>query len=236
MATLEPFADFIGVTVPFGEWADLRADLVPELEGIGMSVERDEPRLKLWRAGDDARGTVQERVMGQVVAIGISGTVCAGLRVAARMRAVLSAVAARPHRVTRLDASLDLKLDAAPVIAAITAKGRRGELSLTRKRIAPTAVETHLGLRVDGVETGTVYCGSKSADARMVVYDKRHERICRKLPDAGDQVRFECRLRSGVGITLRDCDQPGPVFWHHAAPDFLDCPPGTLPWSPAAEG
>ena len=52
----EPFADFIGVTVPKGEWADLHAELVPEFEGLGMSLERDEERVKLWRAGGDGGG------------------------------------------------------------------------------------------------------------------------------------------------------------------------------------
>ena len=47
-----------------------------------------------------------------------------------------------------------------------------------------------MSLRSDGVESGTVYCGGKTAAARMVVYDKRHERASRKLPDTGDLTRF----------------------------------------------
>ena len=236
MATPEPFADFIGVTVPTGEWSDLHAELVPELEGLGMSLEVDSDQVKLWRTGGDGYGTVQEKRIGQVWAIGVSGTVCAGLRAARRMQTFLAAVGSRPHRVTRLDATLDVVEDAAPVIARIAAAGRRGELSLTRKAIAPNTVETHLGLRVDGVESGTVYCGSKSAEARMVVYDKRHERMSRKLPDIGHLTRYECRLRGGLGITLRDCSVPGPVFWHHVAPDFLPRPDGVEAWTPGAVG
>ena len=232
----EPFADFIGVTVPKGEWEDLHAELVPEFEGLGMSLERDEDRVKLWRAGGDGWGTIREELRGQVWAVGISGTVCAGLRVAKRMHAVLAALGARPHRVTRLDASLDIVEDAAPVVARIAAAGRRGELALTRKSIAPNTVETHLGLRVDGVESGTVYCGSRSAEARMVVYDKRHERMSRKLPDIGHLTRYECRLRGGLGLSLRDCAEPAPVFWHHVAPDFLPRPPGIAEWVPGGEG
>lgn len=236
MATPEPFADFIGVTVPLGEWADLHSELVPEFEGLGMSLEVDTDGLKLWRAGGDGWGTVQEKRVGQVWAIGVSGTVCAGLRAARRMQSFLAAVAARPHRVTRLDASLDLPVDAAPIVADVAARGRRGELALTRKSIPARTVETHLGLRVDGVESGTVYCGSKLAEARMVVYDKRHERISRRLPDIGDMVRYECRLRGGLGITLRDCAVPGPVFYHHASPDFLPAPDGVESWAPGAVG
>lgn len=230
MGTPEPFADWIGVTVPHGEFDYLHEELAPEFEGMGMSLEVNTEKLKLWRVGGDGYGTIREERIGQVWAIGLSGTVCAGLRVAQRMQAVLAAVWSRPHRVTRLDASLDLPVDAAPVVARVTAAGRRGELALTRKRIEPRTVETHLSLRCDGVESGTVYCGSKTAEARMVVYDKRHERICRKLPDIGNLTRFECRLRGGLGITLRDCMEPMAVFWHHVAPDFLDLPDGVPAW------
>ncbi len=232
----EPFADFIGFTVPVEESAGLAMELRPELEGLGMSLERNDERVQLWRSGGDGWGTVKQEVRGKVWAVGISGTVCAGLRVAGRLASLLAAVGARPHRVTRLDAAVDVREDAAPVVARITAAGRRGELALTRKRIAPTSVDTHLGLRVDGVESGTVYCGGKSADARMVVYDKRHERLSRKLPDVGNLTRYELRLRSGMGISLRDCIEPAAVFWHHAAPDFLPAPADAPAWVPAGEG
>lgn len=235
MATPEPFADYIGVTVPFGDGPSLHADLSPELEGLGLVLERDDDSVKLWRAADST-GTVREERRGSVWCVGLSGQVCAGLRAAKRFSAVLGAIACRPHRVTRLDASLDLPVDAAPIVAEIARKGRAGELALTRKRVAPTTVETHLGLRVDGVESGTVYCGSRSADARMVVYDKRHERLSRKLPDIGHLTRYECRLRGGLGITLRDCASPTAVFWHHVAPDFLPRPPDAPQWLPHAEG
>lgn len=70
----------------------------------------------------------------------------------------------------------------------------------------------------------------------MVVYDKRHERLSRKLPDIGNLTRYECRLRGGLGLSLRDCAEPAPVFWHHVAPDFLPRPPEVPDWVPAGEG
>lgn len=231
-----PFADFIGVTVPAEEWLALHSELAPEFEGLGMTLERDDERVKLWRSGGDGWGTVKEELRGRVWAIGISGTVCAGLRVARRMSSLLASIGSRPHRVTRLDAALDQKEDAAPVVARIAAAGRRGELKLTRKGIDPRTVETHLGLRCDAVESGTVYCGSRHADARMVVYDKRHERMSRKLPDIGDLTRYELRLRGGLGLSLRDCVEPAPVFWHHVAPDFLQRPDGVPAWVPGGQG
>ena len=231
----EPFCDFVGVTVPAAEWEGLRVDLSAELDAIGMGAEVDQERAVLWRSADGF-GTVKASRVGAVWAIGCSGTVCAGLRAAGRFMAYLSAIGARPHRVTRLDASVDYQVDAAPLVASIAQAGRRGELSLTRKRIPANAVESYTGLRADGAETGTVYCGTKLADVRMVVYDKQHERARRRLPDSGPLVRYELRLRGGTGVTLRDCAEPAGVFWHYAAPDFLPAPVEAPAWVAGGTG
>jgi hypothetical protein len=71
----------------------------------------------------------------------------------------------------------------------------------------------------------------------MVVYDKQHERMHRwKLPDCGPLTRYELRVRSGVGISLRDAAEPASLFWHFAAPDFLPAPTGAAEWAPGGEG
>lgn len=231
----EPFADFVGVTVPREFGAELLSEVVPELEALGMVLESESASVRLWRA-PEAHGTVQARYVQGVMALGVSGSVCAGLRAAGRFASFLASVGALPHRVTRLDAALDVVEDAAPVVARVTARGRAGELSLTRKAISRKSVHTHLSLRDDGVETGTVYCGGKAAEARMVVYDKRAERLSKRLPDIGPLTRYELRLRSGVGMTLRDCAAPASVFWHHVAPDFLPRPDGVPEWVACASG
>lgn len=231
----EPFCDYVGVTVPFESWEGLRLSVSAELDAIGMSVEVDQERNVLWRT-PDSFGTVKAARVGAVWSLGLSGQVCAGLRAAGRFHALLAAVGAQPHRVTRLDASLDLQVDASPIVDALAQAGRAGSLSLTRKRIKPQQVETHIGLRADGALSGTVYLGSKHADVRMVVYDKQHERASRKQPPCGPLTRYELRLRSGVGVSLRDCATPAAVFWHHAAPDFLPLPAGVPEWAPAGDG
>jgi hypothetical protein len=231
----EPFCDYVGVTVPSDAWEGLRVEVSAELDAIGMSVEVDQERQVLWRSADTF-GTVKASRVGGVWSFGCSGSVCAGLRAAGRFMAMLAAIGARPHRVTRLDASLDLQVDAAPIVDAVAQAGRNGDLALTRKRIKPQQVETHIGVRADGALSGTVYLGSRHADVRMVVYDKQHERACRKLPNIGPQTRYELRLRSGVGVTLRDVASPAAVFWHHVAPDFLPLPDGAPTWAPEGQG
>ena len=231
-----PFCDYVGVSVPEAEWGELRAEISAQLDCIGMAVEVDDARKVLWRSAD-AWGTVKAQKFGGVWAVGCSGSVCAGLRVAGRFAAYLAAIGSRPHRVTRLDATLDIAEDAAPVVDRIAAAGRRGEVSLTRKRILPRHVETHLGVRADGALSGTVYLGAKSADVRLSVYDKQHERMSKRgLPDCGPLTRYELRLGSGVGVTLRDCAEPASVFWHYIAPPILSVPAGVPAWAPNGLG
>lgn len=85
-AMSEPFCDFVGVTVPAEHWDALRVDMSAELDAIGMHVELDQERAVLWRSSD-ARGTVNAKRVGMVWAIGCSGSVCAGLRLAGRFEA-----------------------------------------------------------------------------------------------------------------------------------------------------
>ena len=209
----EPFCDFIGITVPAEVWDSLRAEVEAELQNIGMGVEVDDDRSVLWRASDGT-GTVKANKVGKVWALGTSGAVCAGLRTAGRFLDYLAAIGTRPHRVTRLDATLDVQADAAPIVAEVTRAGRAGELSLTRKSVKPADVLAFSGVRADGAISGTVYVGAKRADVRLVVYDKQHERASRKLPDSGPLTRYELRLRAGAGVTLRDAAMPTSVFWH----------------------
>lgn len=232
----EPFADFVGVTVDVSEWPDLRGDLFPLLDGLGMSVEVDEARKLIWRS-DCGNGTVKASRFAQVWSLGCSGTVCAGLRLRGMFNAYLSAIGSRPHKVTRLDASLDRQVDAPPVIQAMAAKGRAGQVSLTRKAIKPRDVRTILSPRdSDGELTGTAYFGPRRADAQMVMYDKQEERLSRGMPDCGPLLRYEIHLRAQCGVTLRDCAEPAAVFWHYASPDFLPAPPDAPVWTPYGSG
>lgn len=224
-----PFCDWLTVTTSLNNWDGLRASLSPVLDSLGLSVITDSPGHVLWRPSD-APGAVVAKRLGRIWVLSCSGSVIAGLRFRGLWGAYLSCIAERSHRVTRLDASADLAIDAAPVVDRVAKRGRAGKLSLTRKGIKPQHVETQLSLRFDGVLTGTVRLGAKNADVRMMVYDKQHERLQKGFPDCGHLVRYELTLRSGTGITLRDAMEPAAVFWHYASPDFLPAPPDAPVW------
>lgn len=200
-----------------------------------MNVEVDDDRSVLWRS-PDASGTVKAQRVGKVWSVGCSGAVCAGLRAAGAFLGYLSAIASVPHRVTRLDATHDVPEDAAPVVEDVASRGRAGQLALTRKSIPPGEVMTILAARPDGVVSGTVYCGSRRASVRMVIYDKRLERARFGLTDTGPLTRYELRLKAASGVTLRDCADPSGVFWHHAAPQWLPAPPDAPAWVPHGTG
>lgn len=230
------FADYLTVTVPADCWFDLRGEVEPVLQSIGMAVAYDTPGDVLWRAPGDS-GTVKAKRMGAVVAVGASGAVLAGLRAHDLLTRYLSQLGSRPHRVTRLDASLDRREPTPPVIhrlteAAVSADG----IALSRKRVDPRHVTRLVSRTRSGEDTGTVYLGSSQAEVRMCVYDKQAERIARDLPDCGPITRYELRLKSKTGVTLRDVAEPAPVFWHYAAPDVLSRPEGVPEWNPHAEG
>lgn len=231
----KPFADHVGITVPLDDWHQLRQQVQPLFDALGMNVEVDGDGTVLWRH-PDSTGTVKAQRFGKVWSLGCSGAICAGLRVLNLFSGYLAAISTVKYRVTRLDATLDVPEDAAPIVANVAAQGHAGTLALTRKSIRPGDVMTILSTRLDGAVSGTVYCGSRRASVRMVVYDKQHERAQRKLADTGPLTRYELRLKAASGITLKDCFDPSGVFWHHAAPQWLSAPSDAPAWKPHGTG
>lgn len=230
----DAFCDFLGVTFSNEDWETVRGEITPTLDSIGAQVEFDSERETLWRLCD---GTVKAKRYGPVTSLGASGAVLAALRFAKSFGAYLSAIGTVRHRVTRLDASKDIKEPTAPVIDRLVEQScSPGGLSLTRKRVLPRHVTRLLARGVDGVDTGTCYVGSRTAEVRACIYDKRQERIDRGLLDVGPLTRYELRVKSGIGATLRDAMEPTALFWHFMAPGVLPRPDGVGEWVAHGEG
>jgi hypothetical protein len=231
------FADNVGVSVPRDDWAALRARVAPLLDRAGLCVEVDAEDGVLWRQRrEEGSGTVKATRRGAVFCLGASGSVCAVLRAVGLFRDYLHAIGQGPHRVTRLDATLDVPGDAAPVVRQVIADGYAGRISLTRKAVLANQVSVHLGMRFDGVESGSVYLGSRHADVQLLVYDKakeRHDKCGTAVPHTA---RYELKLRSGVGCTLRDCAEPAGVFWHYMPANVLPRPSAAPTWVQGAGG
>lgn len=225
MKTSAVFCDDLRVTVPEQHWQDVRESFGPVLDELGAQVEYQAVDRAGWRLEG---GTARAQRCGVVWSLSASGQMLAGLRMHNLQNRFLSAIGSTPHTVTGLHATLDREESTSPVLDRLmTQVASDAGLRLSRKRVALHHVDRHLQRLPDGSDTGTIYLGSKGAEIRAAVYDKRRERIARGLLDLGyDLTRYELRLRSGVGATLRDASEPASIFWHFMSPDVLPAPPG----------
>lgn len=225
------FCDALGLTVPVDQWESLPAELTDAFSDAGLQLDFRDDSREIWATpGDSGLVRMQRHSRAGVVAVYASGSALARMRLSRAYAKFLYAFAARPHRVTRLDATADVACDAPPVIADVLAKGRAGTVALTRKAVAPDAVEYINSLRPapDSRVSGTVYFGRKSAEVRAAVYDKRLERYAKtsaEWDDLPERVRYELRVMNG-SPTLSDAYQPAALFFQHMSPSFFPRPPG----------
>lgn len=230
----EVFCDFVSTTFNGVHWPEVRAQLEPSLDAVGARLDVDAESLTLWRADE---GTVNAKRVGPVTAVSASGSMLAGLRAANVFGKFLATLASVPHNVTRVDAALDIPEDTPPVIERLVNRVSSSEgIALTRKRVRPEHATRFVTRRSDGLDTGTLYIGAKTAEVRARIYDKRQERMARNLPDNGPLTRYEVQVRGGVGPTLRDALDPESLFWHFMAPDVLQRPDHVAPWVSHAIG
>jgi len=170
--------------------------------------------------------------------VSASGGSCAALRTSGSWADYLGLIGSYPHTVTRVDATLQVYVEAAPIIQRLVDQYPPTSLvHLTRKGVKPDYY-LRPALYPGGGLTGTFYAGSLrtgSSKASARVYDKRNEQLDRRGVDIGPCTQFEVTGRKGYGVTLRDAYSPAPLFWHLASPCFLNRPEGVADWVPFAE-
>lgn len=228
------FTDRLQVTIDRMGFRDMRSRLLPLLHSIGASPDVDLPseERSLWRL--DSGGTFSTKRFGEVAAIGASGQFLAALRAAQLFGNFLSTLGTEPHKVTVLDATMDVPVDAPPVLDQFYRKATSGEgFRLSRKRVLATQVTKVFGMRTDGRESGTIYLGSRHADLRLKVYDKQHERFFHGV-ETGPGVRYELTFKGGR-VNLRDVYDPAPAFWS-VMQNILPRPEGVPFWQIGASG
>lgn len=160
--------------------------------------------------------------------VSASGSALAYMRDAGAFLAYLDILASAPHRVTRLDAALDVPRDGPDVLSELHSRYPDGQVSLGRKSLS---VRRFLDVRPDGRETGTYYVGHRSAArATARVYDKAWERLQKAGESGPPRTRYEVTVRKDYGATLRDAAEPRRLFWHVASPALLEQPGDVEPW------
>lgn len=161
-----------------------------------------------------------------------SGAACAALRDHGTWDDLLSELSSVPHRVTRVDAALDLSIDGADMVDLMRQRYPSGQVNLSRKAISTSVV---LAVRPsDGRETGTWYAG-RHQKARFTarVYDKAWQLLQKFGEVIPPRTRVEVTASGGdSGATLRDAAEPAALFWHLASPALLDAPEGCPVWTP----
>lgn len=225
------FADYLDITAsPDSDILD-RVDLFLQSSGSSVSFSSDDSSgYSCMHRFNDNAGTVKlerKRLFSRVSA---SGSALASLRAHRVFSDYLSLLSSVPHKVTRLDAALDLPEDGSVSLARMMRKYPSLRVNLSRKSL-PVTVD--MGVRDDGKRTGTFYVGKKSrgrVTARM--YDKAWERACvAKDYSYPPTTRYEITVRGDAEPTLRDASNPDSIFYHFACPTFFRRPPTHVtPW------
>ena len=222
----------------FCDWLDVTyaPDDVPEPElrtlllGCGFGLARDTGGAVVYTS--EPRGIVKVTYAKRYARISLSGGALAALRSAGHFHESLSILSTSPHKVTRLDATLDVPIDAADAIQRLRNRHSSGFVALGRKALPVTVF---LSTRPDGRESGTYYVGHRTA-ARMTarVYDKSFEALSKRGEVYPSHVtRYEVTARKDSGATLRDAATPNSIFWHIAAPALIPSKPkGVEMWTP----
>lgn len=224
------FCDWLDVTYAPDDcpYPDLNALLL----GAGFEVSRDQGSQRLYLP-PSGRGAVKVLHSSRFAKVSLSGASCAALRSLGLWDEALWILSTSPHKVTRVDAALDLPMDAAGVIAALEVRYPDGWVNLGRKA---QKVTEFLSVRADGKRSGTFYVGHKDAGRQSArVYDKSLEALEKRGEVLPTTTRVEVTARKDKGATLRDAALPEALFWHIAAPSILKAPEGVPMWVPNTE-
>jgi hypothetical protein len=171
-----------------------------------------------------------------VFALQFSGAALRAIREASLLRDLCMLINDTPHTITRLDATCDYAEDAPRWLSKLYYRIRRTPLAVGKKLITFRDVERHTSVNSFGQTVGNLYLGKRTAEIRVLVYDKRHEMLSKGAPDCGDCLRVEVRLKSQVGCTIWDALQPERVYYHYAAPGLIDLPESVRPWEANGQG
>jgi hypothetical protein len=216
--------------VIFCDWLDVTfapsnapyAELNRLLLGLDFEVldTRDRGK-KIYRPRAGGRGVIEVRQTSLWDRVSASGASCAALRDAGAWLEYLTVLSDQPHKVTRLDAALDLPVDGADLVESMHTRYPAG-VNLGRKMLTTSVL---LAARPDGRQTGTWYAGYRSS-ARLTarVYDKAWEVLCKTGVEVLPCGRIEITARKDYGATLRDAGDPVALFWEGASPAILQAP------------
>ena len=199
------------------------------LLSVQATCEKRDSKSALYRLGD--RGRVKMDSNSTFKRVSASGAALAHLRKHNIFNEYLSELASEPHRVTRLDAALDVARDGAETLAELRKKFSSGHAALGRKALKVNYITS---IRDDGKESGSCYLGHRQRARQTArVYDKQLEAYEKRGELLPPTTRYEVTAkgeRDRPSPTLRDAAEPTSLFWHIASPTLLKAPANVNPW------
>jgi hypothetical protein len=227
----EPFCDYLTITTPKDNDKSLLNDVMPILDALGCYEDGENQFYEPL-----GKGLFKIYTRGNVDVYNASGAFLGALRSKGLFNDLLMQIANYPHKVTRLDATVDFRLDAPEYLEEIYQRGSTGLINLTRKSVNTDHVTRLSGKNREGIDTGTVFLGSKEkSEVYAVCYDKRQETLFRDRQDPGLMLRIEIRIK-GQGATLRDVSKPHDIFYNYACKSLVEPPEKFTGWVGYGEG
>lgn len=224
-----PFCDWLDVTFSpeafsFEEFCSGMVDIYPYLSEIKTKDET----VHLFSL---TTGTLQVSFKKTFIRLSLSGGALLALRAADAFLPLLGWMSDWPHRVTRIDVSMDSAKSGSHVVADLWNRYKDG-VSIGQR---PLQTSTITAVDDRKRTTGTFYAGYKSKATRTFkVYDKRWEAFCKTGAALADRTRYEFTMRGGKSKTnaqpsLKDAAMPLALFWDMAS-SILKAPSGVPVW------
>jgi hypothetical protein len=165
--------------------------------------------------------------------ISASGSVLTHLRASNLFSDYLSVLASVPHKVTRLDAAIDIAVDAPLYLRMLERKYPDDRVKFTRKTVKVSRL--YSARETDGKQSGSWYAGNYGK-ARLTakVYDKQLEALDKRGEVLPPTTRIELTFAKDFGCTLKDASMPASLFFTHCKP-VLDTETNHVVWESHAE-
>lgn len=215
--------DWLDVTFAPGQPLPWAEKFFPDSGGVARHQGDDVE----YRYGQGGIIKLQSRARYQ--RLSLSGRVLAHFRELGAMRELLMHIAGGPHKLSRVDAALDVPQDAPGLLKSLRRRYRSKGVQLGQRGVTS---RSYLVRRPDGQETGTFYAGHRGkAEVTARVYDKQLEQMEHAGQLLPPTTRYEITVQTGQP-TLRDVDAPDAMFWHYASPALLPKPDPCPEWMP----
>lgn len=220
------FCDWLDVTCSPNETFAYELELFMAVHGYPVTFYDRKTGHKVFRVGS---GTLKLERKEKFERASASGAVVHEFRSKGIFRDYVNLVGSVPHKVTRLDAALDVYTDAPPVLRALETRYPDDRFRFGRKALKVTRL--YSARESDQALTGTWYVGHRSS-ARVTarVYDKAQEALDKRAERLEPTTRYELTFAKDYGCSLFDVLNPRSLFYSHAAERLLPSDGYYEPW------